>query len=66
MAAWAAVASAALFCTALGYALYFRVLATGGATNLLLVTLLMPVGAVFSWNGILREKFTPATSSAWP
>jgi hypothetical protein len=28
-----------------------RVLATGGATNLLLVTLLMPVGAVFSWNG---------------
>ena len=46
VAAWSAVAAAALFCTALGYALYFRILATAGATNLLLVTLLMPVGAV--------------------
>src|SRR6202035_2079651 len=59
MAAWAAVASAALFCTALGYALYFRILATAGATNLLLVTLLMPVGAVFVGMAILGERILP-------
>ena len=56
VAAWAAVASAAVFCTALGYALYFRILAAAGATNLLLVTLLMPVGAVFLGMAILGEQ----------
>jgi drug/metabolite transporter (DMT)-like permease len=55
LAAWAAVAAAAVFCTALGYALYFRILATAGATNLLLVTLLMPVGAVWLGMGLLGE-----------
>lgn len=56
VAAWSAVAAAALFCTALGYALYFRILATAGATNLLLVTLLMPVGAVLLGVTILGEQ----------
>jgi drug/metabolite transporter (DMT)-like permease len=56
IAAWVAVASTAVFCTALGYALYFRILATTGATNLLLVTLLMPVGAVFLGIAILGEQ----------
>jgi drug/metabolite transporter (DMT)-like permease len=55
VAAWAAVVAAAVFCTALGYALYFRILATAGATNLLLVTLLMPVGAVMLGMGFLGE-----------
>jgi drug/metabolite transporter (DMT)-like permease len=55
LAAWAAVVAAAVFCTALAYALYFRILATAGATNLLLVTLLMPVGAVWLGMGILGE-----------
>ena len=55
IAAWAAVASAAVFCTALGYALYFRILATAGATNLLLVTLLMPAGALLLGMAILGE-----------
>lgn len=32
--------------TALAYVLYFRILATAGATNLLLVTLLIPVSAI--------------------
>jgi len=35
-----------VFSTALGYVLYFRLLATTGATNLLLVTLLIPVSAI--------------------
>jgi drug/metabolite transporter (DMT)-like permease len=56
IAAWEAVAAAAVFCTALGYLLYFRILATAGATNLLLVTLLMPVGAVWLGMGILGEQ----------
>ena len=56
MAAWIAVASAGVFCTALGYALYFRILATAGATNLLLVTLLMPVGAVVLGSAVLGER----------
>jgi drug/metabolite transporter (DMT)-like permease len=43
---WLALGGAALFSTALGYVLYFRILATAGATNLLLVTFLMPVIAV--------------------
>jgi len=55
LAAWASVMAAAVFCTALAYALYFRILATAGATNLLLVTLLMPVGAVLLGMGLLGE-----------
>jgi len=43
---WGAAIGAALFSTALGYVLYFRILATAGATNLLLVTFLIPVSAI--------------------
>lgn len=43
---WAAVAGLALLSTALGYVVYFRILAAAGATNLLLVTLLIPVSAL--------------------
>ncbi|SJZ47514.1 Permease of the drug/metabolite transporter (DMT) superfamily [Enhydrobacter aerosaccus] len=40
---WASIAGLALLSTALAYVLYFRILAVAGATNLLLVTLLIPV-----------------------
>lgn len=43
---WAAIAGLALLSTALAYVFYFRILAAAGATNLLLVTLLIPVVAV--------------------
>jgi drug/metabolite transporter (DMT)-like permease len=43
---WAAAAGSAVFSTAIGYVLYFRILATAGATNLLLVTFLIPVSAI--------------------
>lgn len=46
IATWVALLALAGVCTALGYLIYFRILATAGATNLLLVTLLIPVGAV--------------------
>lgn len=43
---WAAVAGLALLSTALAYVLYFSILARAGATNLLLVTFLIPVSAI--------------------
>jgi drug/metabolite transporter (DMT)-like permease len=43
---WAAAAGSAAFSTALGYVLYFRILATAGATNILLVAFLIPVSAI--------------------
>src|SRR5258706_10250420 len=46
LGALAALVAVALLCTALAYLLYFRILATAGATNLMLVTLITPVGAL--------------------
>jgi drug/metabolite transporter (DMT)-like permease len=43
---WEAIAGSAVLSTALGYILYFRILASAGATNLLLVTFLIPVSAI--------------------
>ncbi len=45
-AAWGALIGIALFCTVLAYILYFRILAAAGATNLLLVTFLIPISAI--------------------
>ena len=42
--------------TALAYLLYFRILSTAGATNLLLVTFLIPVGAIFLGTMVLEER----------
>lgn len=42
----AALIAVAALSTALAYTLYFRILATAGATNLLLVTFLIPVSAI--------------------
>jgi drug/metabolite transporter (DMT)-like permease len=44
--AWAAIVSLALLGTALAYILYFRLIASAGATNALLVTLLIPPTAI--------------------
>lgn len=52
----AAVLALALFGTALGYVLYFKILATAGAVNLLLVTLLLPAVAVLLGAGLLGER----------
>jgi drug/metabolite transporter (DMT)-like permease len=45
-ATMAAIAGLAALSTGLAYVLYFRILATAGATNLLLVTFLVPVSAI--------------------
>ena len=44
--AWAAIGLLAVVCTALGYVLYFRLIDRAGATNALLVTLLVPPTAI--------------------
>jgi len=55
----AAVVALALLATALGYLLYFRILATAGATNLLLVTFLIPVTAIVLGVTLLDESLAP-------
>lgn len=52
----AALCALALASTALAYVLYFRLLATAGATNLLLVTMLIPVSAVILGALFLDER----------
>jgi drug/metabolite transporter (DMT)-like permease len=50
LTAWAAIAALALLCTAFGYVLYFRMIERAGATNALLVTLLVPpVAIILGW-----------------
>jgi drug/metabolite transporter (DMT)-like permease len=56
---WEAVLGVGLLSTALGYVLYFRILATAGATNLLLVTFLIPVSAVLLGALVLGELLLP-------
>ena len=45
--------------TALAYVLYFRILAAAGATNVLLVTLLVPVSAILLGSLLLGETLAP-------
>ncbi|MFQ5772904.1 MAG: DMT family transporter [Kiloniellaceae bacterium] len=52
----AAVIGLALLSTALAYLIYFHVLAVAGATNLLLVTFLIPVSAILLGTAILDER----------
>ena len=53
---WAALLALALLSTALAYVLYFRILAVAGATNLLLVTFLIPVTAILLGAIFLGER----------
>ncbi len=58
---WAALLGLALLSTALAYVIYFRILASAGATNLLLVTFLIPVSALTLGMAVLGERPEPAT-----
>ncbi|MEO1573513.1 MAG: DMT family transporter [Pseudomonadota bacterium] len=51
-----AILGLGLLSTALAYVLYFRILARGGATNISLVTLLIPVSAVSLGAVLLGER----------
>lgn len=54
--AWACVAALALPSTAFAYVLFFRILASAGATNLGLVTFLIPVTAVMLGVTLLGDE----------
>ena len=57
---WAALISLAVFSTAAAYILYFKLLASAGATNILLVTLLVPVSAILlGWLFLEESLQTP-------
>jgi drug/metabolite transporter (DMT)-like permease len=58
-AATGSIVALAVFSTALGYLIYFRILARAGATNLLLVTFLIPVSAILLGVGVLGEALEP-------
>jgi drug/metabolite transporter (DMT)-like permease len=53
--AWVGIA---VFSTALAYMIYFRILAVAGATNLMLVTFLLPISALLLGAFFLRETIT--------
>jgi drug/metabolite transporter (DMT)-like permease len=55
---WAALFGLALLSTALAYVIFFRILARAGATNLLLVTFLIPVSALLLGVAFLGESVT--------
>ena len=59
LSAWAAITALALFCTAFGYVLYFRLIDHAGATNALLVTLLVPPVAILLGALFLSETLAP-------
>jgi drug/metabolite transporter (DMT)-like permease len=54
-----AITALALLCTAFGYVLYFKLIATSGATNALLVTLLVPPVAILLGGLFLGEILAP-------
>lgn len=56
---WGAVIGVAIFSTAIAYILYFRILSTAGATNVLLVTFLAPISALLLGALIIAETLEP-------
>jgi len=59
LAAWAAIAGLAILSTALAYLIFFRMHASSGATNLMLVTFLIPISAVLLGFLFLGEQLEP-------
>ncbi|MBD3881984.1 DMT family transporter [Phormidium tenue FACHB-886] len=53
---WGALLGLGLLSTAIAYLLYFRILAVAGATNLMLVTFLIPVSALLLGVVVLGER----------
>ena len=56
MQTWSMLLAIAIPGTALGYLLYFRILTAAGATNIMLVTLLMPASAIVLGAIVLGER----------
>jgi len=58
LAAWGAIVGTAILSTAIAYLLFFRILARSGATNVMLVTFLIPISAMGLGVFVLGEIFT--------
>ncbi len=56
---WLAVLGLAALSTALAYIVFFQILRRSGATNVMLVTLLMPVTAILLGSLVLGEQISP-------
>lgn len=56
--AWGAILVLALFCSAFAYVMYFKLIDSAGATNALLVTLLVPPIAIMIGALLLGEQLT--------
>ena len=56
---WMSIAGLALFSTALAYIIYFKLLSSAGAVNVMLVTLLIPVSALLLGTFLLNEPVRP-------
>ena len=59
LAVWAALAGLGAISTCLAYIMYYRILKTAGAVNLLLVTFLVPASAILLGALILGERLEP-------
>ena len=57
---WVGILILAVLCTAVGYALYFKLISNIGSTNASLVTLLVPVFSLLWGMLFLDEPLTPA------
>ena len=55
LSAWASILALALVCTAFAYVIYFRLIETSGASNALLVPILVPPTAILLGGVFLRE-----------
>ena len=58
-AAIVGVVGIGVFSSALAYVLFYRIVATAGATNLMLVTFLIPVSAILLGTFVLGERLEP-------
>jgi drug/metabolite transporter (DMT)-like permease len=58
-ATWLAVIGLAALSTALAYIVFFQILRRSGATNVMLVTLLIPVTAILLGYLVLGEQISP-------
>lgn len=59
IATWGSLLCLGLLSTTLGYFLFYRILSTAGATNLMLVTFLSPVTAILLGVTVLGERLAP-------
>ena len=60
MSAWLSVLGIAVVSTAIAYVLFFKILASAGATNLSLVTFLVPISATLLGVTFLNEVIGPS------